>query len=401
MKTRIIPLFLFGSIILSFIGGYMESFNRSIYHSTSLSISFFSILVAINFLMNRKNLVIGKYFFFLVTLLLFLIFYGLSIHQQINLYPIFLLTLISTFYLLNNSIIESTLLLRITNVTFLIYLFCSLLLYFKIIPQHENLNIFDFYIEGLQIKTFIGLYGGTASIDSYAMIVGLLNLLFGRGRKKYSMAVLAIASSVATLRFTPYLIIILPLFFLKITRKLPVIFQRIVLILFFISFLFPLLIETLFDNYLVNLFINRALNGRAFLWMDFVELYNNSSLQYKLFGFGGLDDFVVSTWNFETNNPHNIFLAILINYGIIIYLVLITIVVLRFPKLSYNNKFVILAIFSAGIGNSVIIGFQFYVLSLWLLWCFTDNEKITISREFIESGRTSNSINKNITHVLD
>lgn len=375
MKIKVVYLFLVVTILLSFVGGYLENFNRTMYQFGAILITLMCSLASFFQLADKMEFRVNRLLVTVIFLLFGILLIGLSIHKQFNLYPFLLLTFVSLYYFFLTYKVKAKTLLIITNLTFLIFLFFSILLYTRVIPAPQKLNMFTYNILGLKLTTFIGLYGGTASIDSFAMLVAVINVLHGSGKKRYVMAFIAFFSSVATLRFTPYLIIILPLVSLYITKRQPFLTQRILVLIFFLSFLIPTIITSIFHYDLLDFVINRGLNGRAFLWRDMLELYQEKSLVDRLFGFGKSNDFIVKTWYFEVDNPHSVYLASLINYGIFIFMIFVIVVMKKIPRLLYKYKFVVIAILSAGIGNSVLIGFQNFAITIWLLYSLTSTNQ--------------------------
>jgi len=352
-------------IVLSFLGGYFETLNRSIYLFSVILIALFSLYFSAIWLSNNPTQKL-KYII-IAAIILVLTAINFTINLKINTYFLFVLFSISLFLILMNSSIEYEEILRIINNTFLLYVFLSLLVYFNLIPSPIKLNIFYFNIFGIKYKTFIGFFGSTSTIDSYATIVFILNLI-SRSKKVYIVLISGIAA-IMPLRFTPLLILLTVIFIIFFVSFMSKKFVFGAFILFvFLSFLIPTILYLLIENEQLFILLNYFSNGRVVLWHDLLGEFLQGSIINILFGFGSTENFILKTWDHETSNPHNVYFTLLITYGFIIYFFIYISLTWLISKLKKQDVLILIAILTAGISNSII--FSFKNLPLVLLFIY-------------------------------
>lgn len=365
MKLKVINLYLYVIIVLSFLGGYFETLNRSIYLFSVILIALFSLYFSAIWLSNNPTQKL-KYII-IAAIILVLTAINFTINLKINTYFLFVLFSISLFLILMNSSIEYEEILRIINNTFLLYVFLSLLVYFNLIPSPIKLNIFYFNIFGIKYKTFIGFFGSTSTIDSYATIVFILNLI-SRSKKVYIVLISGIAA-IMPLRFTPLLILLTVIFIIFFVSFMSKKFVFGAFILFvFLSFLIPTILYLLIENEQLFILLNYFSNGRVVLWHDLLGEFLQGSIINILFGFGSTENFILKTWDHETSNPHNVYFTLLITYGFIIYFFIYISLTWLISKLKKQDVLILIAILTAGISNSII--FSFKNLPLVLLFIY-------------------------------
>jgi hypothetical protein len=272
----------------------------------------------------------NKFFIYgCVTITAFLLMVIISEHslsfRYLILYYIFFL-----FYLIKYIKIDLTSLVKITNYTYLLFIFLSALTYFGIISINK-INIFEYSFFNVDFKTFIGLYGSTANLDSYSLLVAVINFFFNKDTR-YRRIIIAISIFVSfgTLRFTPILSLILAgIFsiyfyrnylnkwkykydFIRNLIKVAVIF---ICINIFLIFGLLSYIDTMTET------LGSFTSGRNKIWALMIEKYANFGLNPNVFlGYGTTSDFSVKPFGYfqpETINPHNNYLRYLIEYGIV------------------------------------------------------------------------------------
>ena len=358
-------------ILLSFIGGYFSSIYRPVYYTTSIvSLLLVYLLVAQNSLQRFK---VKPWIFYTVYCVASITIFLIFLQSIINTYHVYLLFVTGLFILFNQYHISRKSLLRITNISFLIYLFFSILLYLGIIKIGRELNIFDVSYNILGIKTFIGLLGSTASIDSYATIMIFINLYFNKGKSKWYLIFISIIAALLTFRTTPFLVFLGPYIIVKFIdlfkKKQVIVF--IVIGVIFLGFSLPYIIYQITGNEHYIIALNLLLTGRATLWNLMIEKYLSYPFPELLTGFGDTINFEVFVWGRFTANPHNMYLKLLIVYGIILFIGFYILISLKFKKNTSKQLLILFAILLAGIGNSNIFSFMNLPMNLWFFTFLT------------------------------
>jgi O-Antigen ligase len=264
---------------------------------------------------------------FVYTLIAVTIFVVLSIlvNKDVSSRHLFLFYLLGIYYLVKELGIEKYLLLKITNYTYLIYLILSMLVYFSIIqwPTRE-LNIFSYEFLGLKLNTFIGYYGSTAHLDSYSLLIVILNLYFNRNYKeKIFISIIASIFTIGTFTMTPLLALVvavmcsLIIITFKNIKKITIPLFTMVFILFF----FIILQLSLLFNAIE--FFGLATNGRNKIWIEMWKIYIQNDISLKwLLGYVNTEEFAVIPFGAhvgEYTNPHNNYFRYLIEYGVIFF----------------------------------------------------------------------------------
>jgi hypothetical protein len=180
-----------------------------------------------------------------------------------------------------------------------------------------------------------------------------------------------------TFRSTPYLVFFGPFIIVKIIelfRKNQIIILLITGGIYF-GFFLPSIIWQITenDNYIIAL--NVLLTGRASLWILMVTKFFSYPFVDLLIGFGDTINFEASVWGRLTANPHNMYLKLLIVYGIILFIGFFLLISFKIKKNTSTQLLILFAILLAGIGNSNIFSFMNIPLNIWFLTLLTSARK--------------------------
>ena len=102
-----------------------------------------------------------------------------------------------------------------------------------------------------------------------------------------------------------------------------------------------------------------------------IEKYFSYPLTEMIIGFGDTINFEVFVWGRYTANPHNMYLKILIVYGLLLFTVLYLWTSRQIRKNTSHQLLVIFAILLAGVGNSNIFSFMNVPFSIWFIALLT------------------------------
>lgn len=362
-------------ILTSFLGGYFSSIYRPVYYASSTLCLILVYFLTIKFSIKKYS--IQPWIFYIAYFAISGIILLILLQSIVNTYHLYFLFLTGLFLLFNIYYIPRKSLLRVTNLSFLIYLFFSILLYLDIIKIGRDLNIFDINYNILGIKTFIGLFGSTASIDSYATIIILINLYYNKGKGKWLLILVSATAALLTFRTTPFLVFFGPFIIVKCIDLFKKHLSVILLMtgaIFFLCFL-PSLIWQVTHSERIILILNFLLTGRASLWILMINQYFTYPMTDLLVGFGDTLHFEVSAWGRVTANPHNMYLKILIVYGMIIFIGFYILLSSKLVKNTSTQLIILFAILLAGIGNSNIFSFMNLPLSIWFFAFLTSSRK--------------------------
>jgi hypothetical protein len=367
LKNDLPVIFLLLVILLSFIGGYFSSIYRPVYYATSLISVFF-----VYFLVLQKSVIsfkISSWIFYAIYIIISITFFLIFYQSLINTYHVYLIFATGLYVLFNQYHISRKSLLHITNISFFIYLFFSILLYLGYIQIGRELNIFEVSYNFLGIKTFIGLFGSTASIDSYATIIIFINLYYNKGKSKWLIIFIAGLAALLTFRSTPYLVFFGPFIIVKtldLFRRNQILLFLSVAGIFLIGFI-PSALQYITGDEKYVLFLDLLLTGRASLWILMLEKYFTYPVFDLLMGFGDTIYMEVFVWGKLTANPHNMYLKLLIVYGVFLFIGSIFLISLKFKKNTFSQLIILFAILLAGVGNSNIFSFMNVPLTIWFI----------------------------------
>lgn len=280
-------------------------------------------------------------------------------------------------------------LLHATNVTYVVYLAGSVLVYAGVIDLGAGLNIFDAAdrLPWLRIRTLVGLYGSTAHVDSISLFVALLNLACGKSGRKWMMVILGLAASVLAVRYTPFAALAIALAvnaIMALTRRAPQVSRGVAatatLVIASSSFLL-VGVTRMADSSDVTRALDRVTNGRTRIWSEMLDVYSGDVSAFEqLFGTAATEEvYQVGGWPrvhpvtrevtvFWTANPHNTFLTFTLSYGLVPFLALALVLALwatRFP--AGPRGIVYFYILAVGITNAELMTFHFPVYVAWVV----------------------------------
>jgi hypothetical protein len=298
----------------------------------------------------------------LYPLLFFIVavFYGVALYvnrtSEIgSFFPVFLLSLLALYYFYFRLYPSNEAsFLKVTNYTYLIYIFISFLCY-TFLPSYYRYIPLDL----VPIKAFHGIEGTPANIDSYSAFVILINIFYNNKRSRWFLYLVSFSALFFAGATTPILIFIVvfgSFVFLKLFKTF-----SFLVILFTVS-MFSVFYLSL-NEPLANAIIHVATNGRNVIWDQ--QIFNMG--WHNLFWGDVAASTVKIKWSSgETNNPHNVFLFMMLRLGIVSYLAFMVFVTLKARKQNIKKQLLVMAFLAAGISSSTFmyIGNPFYLYML-------------------------------------
>ena len=291
-------------------------------------------------------------------------------------------------------------LLSVSNVVFSVYLLLSVLVYVEVIPLARELALFeygDLLVLGLPFRTFVGFYGSTAAIDVYALFVAAINFLYGRGVQRWLFVILGLASSLATLRYTPPVALVLALIATAGWRNLGPGFRRRVYVgLLVVScFASAMLVVGAIEwaDYDVLDTFQVLTSGRSPIWMEMVNAFRADANSWTAVWLGtGTDEVYAVDLGFSHGNlianPHNVYLEFLLKYGIIGWSLLLVFSIMVFSALLRAGHFFLAALLMlSGVTNLHTFGFFYPLYLLWLGWFHAMSEAERRSQQVTRTGQ--------------
>ena len=363
MKTETLPLyFLFLSFMISAILSIGREDNL-LYYIFSL-IGIFTILVRV---LLVKSITYFKFSYLDAILLIsisFLISLGMMLYYEL-MGVVLLLLFLSILLYFTMVKLPMVKLLKVINITYLIYLLLSILMYSGLVVAQEADAINSFLKDYgfISFETLYGLEGSTASIDSYSALIVLLNLFFNNRLNKYLIITIALFALVWTARFTPIVV----LFFSVISygfvkNRFLAIFA--ISSIFLASYLFIFIEmyypdERFFNKNIPNSIVLHIItHGRTFIWSEQLQSIANN--------FKGLD-FIIGNYQHAeisipwgkglTANSHNSFFHLFFRIGITAVIMIIFLMSKVFNKFDRRTFPIIFGIFLSASTNGTI----FYV----------------------------------------
>jgi hypothetical protein len=94
-----------------------------------------------------------------------------------------------------------------------------------------------------------------------------------------------------------------------------------------------------------------------------------------IMGFGDTIYMEVFVWGKFTANPHNMYLKLLIVYGVFLFIGAIILISYKLKKNTFSQLLILFAILLAGVGNSNIFSFMNVPLTLWFIALITPTRK--------------------------
>lgn len=335
------------------------------------------VYVTIYILKEKK---INLLMLFLLMLFFCAMLYITLSNSKISISYLYIIYAAGLYYFISTLKDKVNILLKVSNIVYLIFLGLSLLVYFSLIQwPNTNLNLFQYNVFGFTYTTFIGFYGSTAHIDSYSLLIFFVNLFFNKGKGRYFFILVPLLAAIATVRFTPFVSIFVALFFLFMFSKFGKRITPIISLSIFSSFYIVYLIMLYFNNFTLNEMMGNFTNGRNFIWYDMLTLYNNydDMTLNKLIGFGNTELFSVSSFGNtvgDISNPHNSYLRILIENGFIFYSLIYLFMTYKLTLIK--NKiplFLSFFILMVGVTNNEVFSFSNPIFLLWFLVLISEN----------------------------
>lgn len=372
------------SILAGYLAGDLEQ-KTLFYISTLLlaGISFFGILLIYKDLRLPVGYVYPVGIYLLLIVLMGVMSGGLSMSYLM----LFFTVTLFCFSCYAHLGIERLLL--VTNVIYAVYLFLSVLLYFEFLPPSKELNMFEYDAPsflGGSFRTFVGFYGSTATVDSYSIIVALINLLFNKSAFwRWVFFLLGLCAAAATLRFTPFvalggaIVISICIGFIKNQ------FVRnyIIIGLTIMCFLSPLIFLALFGIFGLDSLVtlDAITSGRASIWVAMLpNFFVSQPMVNILLGSVNIDSTAVDLGFSDghlVGNPHNNYLSFLLRYGFVGWLALLIAfskVLCRLTKTSYLLVATLLML--TAVTNSETFGIYFPIYLIWIGTLYAASNKI-------------------------
>ena len=325
---------------------YRYSFLASLYIFISASY----LIINYDVKYDKKNII---YIFIALAITSFAVSYGIHF-REMALFIWFILLYLS-FVSLKYPLSK---MLTFLNVTYLIYLFLSVLVTFHYINggfrvESEALNQFEVSYFNYSWVTLTGFSGTTAGIDSYAMLIFIINILYNSKYRKL-MVLIAFSSIILTTRMTPWVMVFASMIYM-LFRNSKFIGYAFVFGLF-TSFLVP---QLFIDNTEIQIILFAVSHGRNFVWNLYYDVFFGASWYEILLGIRSskIPYVFLSEWSGYINAPHSTYFRILIANGFILYFMFylfISDVVVRSSKLGWKPLFIIVAILIAAITNENI-----------------------------------------------
>jgi hypothetical protein len=176
-------------------------------------------------------------------------------------------------------------------------------------------------------------------------------------------------AALLTFRSTPYLVFFGPFIIVKtldLFRRNQILLFLSVAGIFLIGFI-PSALQYITGDEKYVLFLDLLLTGRASLWILMLEKYFTYPVFDLLMGFGDTIYMEVFVWGKLTANPHNMYLKLLIVYGVFLFIGSIFLISLKFKKNTFSQLIILFAILLAGVGNSNIFSFMNVPLTIWFI----------------------------------
>jgi len=352
----------------------------------AIHIVMFSVLAVYLFLFREiYNFQYNAVVILLCILLLFVAFLP-PVHIETLYFRFFIIKIVLLMLLMSTISMSVQEFSIITNVSYLVFLSLSVLVWLRLIPGYDygHVNSFMVNVGGMRWETLYGINGSTAGMDAYSGVIFLWNLLIYKGRfKKFFMAV-SFFALLLTFRNTPVLALLLAgvvYFFVRnkvigVTSLLSLIvgFLSVIWILYFSS---DELVPFLKSDTTWNEFFWHATHARSSLWVQQFVIFLNDYVWSDYIVGPDLKNMTVSFVRpdgrilHETFNPHNSYLIAL--YRSSIAFVILFILFLFYTAKTFNRKTfpIIFFIAISAITNSSLLGLENPTFILIMLFIFT------------------------------
>lgn len=378
MRATTFPLYF---LFLSF----MVSAILSISREDNLFYYLFS-LIGLSVILFTIFLVKSKTFFKFNTLdAIFLISISclISFGMLLNFEPmgiVFLLLFLSLVYYFKIIKLSVEKLLKVVNITYLIYLLLSIISYSGLILAQEpsTLNSFVKDFGFISFETLYGLEGSTAAIDSYSALIILLNLFFNKRMAKYLIIVIALFALLWTTRFTPIVMFFFSVIsYIVVRNRFAAVFA---LISIFIGFFIFSYLEMFYPNadFLLkgipnSILLKMATHGRTFIWSEQLKsIIDNFGFFDYLFGNYSYAMIEIPWSDGFTDNSHNSFFSLFFRIGIATIFMIIFFIRKVFYNFDRRTFPIIFGIFLSATTNGTIfyVGNPVFLLILIYLTYF-------------------------------
>jgi len=317
--------------------------------------------------------------------------FGINVRDMIFIFQLLCLYIVFYYYPLSDDGFLSFI-----NVSYSIYLFFSLLVYYG------EINPFNYGTEGttnwfdltnnvyynyfvskignmfffLHDKTFVGADGSTSSIDSFSALVIVSNSLISKKKiTKYIFVLIPFIILVSTFRLTPVVGIFAGLTFLIIPNKFKSIYSKLIIVFASTFWLLPYIFR---DNHLVLFTLNSFTHSRASIWINYIDEILKSPVQNILFGMRGEIPFI-QMGSLTFSQPHSSYLRMFLSFGGIMYLAFTSFLFYLSKRLKYNHRLgaVFITILVLAIVNNDILYNRniVYIITVFFLFSRIENRK--------------------------
>tara|TARA_B110000091_G_scaffold141074_1_gene150704 strand:- start:125 stop:1198 length:1074 start_codon:yes stop_codon:yes gene_type:complete len=271
-------------------------------------------------------------------------------------------------------------LLRIINITYLLYLILSIISYSGISLAQGGTLVNSFFVDYgfVSFETLYGLEGSTASIDSYSTLVLLLNIFLNRGLMKYIIIFITLIVVLWTARLTPIVMFLFSMVsFIFVRNRFIAIFLLTSIFIAFIAFTFIELYYP-YDDFFIKgipntILLHIATHGRTFIWAEqFKSISDNFGIVDYLIGNYKYAEVLVHWSDFPYFNSHNSFFHLFFRIGIAAIFMIIFFISKVFYNFDRRTFPVIFGIFLSATTNGTIfyVGNPVFLLVLIYLTYF-------------------------------
>lgn len=357
--------------------------TENLYYYISTLLGFLSIYVLIIINNKCKRLSTDAFNILFLFLLLSLMFSSLfHSREPITFFMIYIF--ISTVVYFKYFKISTIDLVKFLNITYILYFILSLLTYFDfIISYPENVRSFtrDFGI--IIFDSLKGLEGSTANIDSYSAIILLVNIFLNKQNTKIFFIAISLFALLWTTRFTPLVAVTLSIsiFFIVRNKHIALLFLSLIFIGFFTAVYIEIFNpdDTFFINDISNKeLFHTATHGRTHIWSEqFINIYENFNIYDTLFGNSKYAEVEIFWSNGFTSNPHNSFLYLFFEGGLITILMISYFIIMIFKTFDRNTFPIIYIIFISASTNGTIFYVAnpiYLILLIYLTHYYGENE---------------------------
>ena len=378
MRATTLPLYI---LFLSFFTSAILSIGRedNLYYYLFSIIGLSAIFCIMLFVKSKtffKFNTLDSIFLIIISLLISL---GMLFYSEPMGFVLLLLFLSLIYYF---KIIKLSLekLLKVVNITYLIYLLLSIISYSGLILAQEpdTLNSFIKDYGFITFETLYGLEGSTAAIDSYSGLIILLNLFLNTRWTKYLIITIALFALLWTTRFTPIIMFFFSVISYAVVRnRFAAVFALSSIFIAFFSFSF---LEIFYPNdcFFIkdipnSVILHIATHGRTFIWSEQLQnIANNFNILDFITG-NYLHAEVLIPWGEGlTSNSHNSFFHLFFRIGIAAIFMIIFFIRKVFYNFDRRTFPIIFGIFLSATTNGTIfyVGNPVFLLILIYLTYF-------------------------------